>query len=131
MHVRPDKTKVYNVHRSLFDYAPPGIKNHYRTMEAAMELAALCEANRPAGMGREAKQAAHAQKGCPRGVTPDGSGYRAQLTPKKRVRVTLAAPGGGCIFASAKAAGDAIEKYEKAGSPTDESDPLVCRVRRT
>ena len=131
MRVTGGKTKKYYVQAHLFQYAPKGMKNRGTTKEAAMELAALCEANRPAGMGREAKQDAHAQKGYPRGVTSEGDGYTARVSPKKKVRVTLAAPGGGCIFASAKAAGEAIEKYEKAGSPTDESDPLVCRVRRT
>ena len=124
MRVTAGDTKKYIVNPPLFKWAPAGTKNRYRTKDEAMELAAKCVANRPAGMGREAKQAAHAQKGCPRGVTPDGSGYRAQLTPKKRVRVTLAAPGGGCIFASAKAAGEAVKNYEKAGSPTKKSDPL-------
>ena len=44
--------------------------------------------------------------------------------PKKKTVVTLAAPGGGYLFDTAAAAGKAIEKYEKAGSPTKKSDPL-------
>ena len=43
----------------------------------------------------------------------------------------LAAPGGGYLFDTAKAAGKAIEKYEKAGSPTDKSHPLVKYVYRS
>ncbi len=125
MRVRPNKTKAYTVLPKLFNYAPAGASNHYRTMEAAMELAALCEANRPAGMGREAKQAARAQKGLPDGVTPYQGGFKAQVIPKKNTHVTLAAPGGGSVFGTAKAAAKAIKDYEDAGSPTKKSHPLV------
>ena len=96
-----------------------------------MELAAKCLANRPAGTTRAEQQAARAQKGFPRGVTPEGRGYKAQLSPKKRTFVVLAAPGGGGVFDTAAAAGKAIKKYEKAGSPTDKSHPLVKYVYRS
>ena len=131
MRVRPNKTKAYTVLPKLFNYAPAGASNHYRTMEAAMELAALCEANRPAGMGREAKQAARARKGLPDGVYPFRGRFEVVLYPTKYLRVTLAAPGGGYLFDTSKAAGKAIEKYEKAGSPTNKSHPLVRKVSRT
>ena len=88
-----------------------------------MALAARCEANRPAGTTRAEQQAARAQKGYAHGVAHDRGGFRAEVSPKKGVRVTLAAPGG-YLFDTAKAAGKAIEKYEKAGSPTKPSDPM-------
>ena len=136
MSVRANNEKKYHVQSHLFQYAPKGMKNRWTTKEKAMELAELCVANRPVGMGCEAKQAARTQKGYPRGVSPDpdGGGYWAMLTPKKRTIVTLKAPGGGYFFDTAKAAGEAVEKYEAAGSPTKKSDPLydtlVYSVRR-
>ena len=124
MRVTAGDTKKYIVNPPLFKWAPAGTKNRYRTKDEAMELAAKCLANRPAGRGREAKQAARAQKGLPDGVYRNGSGFTAKVKPKKRTQVTLAAPGGGSMFDTAAAAGDAIEKYEKAGSPTKPSDPM-------
>ena len=82
--------------------------------------------------GDDARGTAHvrAQKGLPDGVYRNGSGFTAKVKPKKRTQVTLAAPGGGSMFDTAAAAGDAIEKYEKAGSPTTQSHPLVRKVYR-
>ena len=125
MRVMPDESKKYRPRTSIFQYGPKGKKNCWTTKEAAMELLALCEANRPAGRGREAKQAALTQEGRAPGVHPHrGHGYRARLMPKKKTHVVLKAPGGGFVFDTAAAAGDAIEKYEKAGSPTKPSDPM-------
>ena len=120
LEMRVTTEKKYCVTKQLFKYASKGTSNPYTTKEAAMELAAKCVANRPAGIS-----SVRAQKGYPRGVydARRGPGYRAQVSPKNTV-VTLAAPGGGCIFASAKAAGEAVKNYEKAGSPTKKSDPL-------
>ena len=95
-----------------------------------MELAAKCLANRPAGATLEEQRAARAEEGRAPGVTPHRGGYKAQVSPKKNMRVTLAAPGGGYLFDTSKAAGKAIEKYEKAGSPTNKSHPLVHNVSR-
>ena len=89
-----------------------------------MELAGKCLANRPAGTTRMEQQAARAQKGYSRGVTSEGDGSKAMVTPKKRTRVTLKAPGGGFKFGTAAAAAKAIKDYEDAGSPTKKSDPL-------
>ena len=89
-----------------------------------MELVALCLANRPEGTTREEQQAARAQKGYSHCVAPYRGGSKATITPKKRTRVTLKAPGGGFKFGTAAAAGKAIKKYEDAGSPTKPSDPL-------
>ena len=52
------------------------------------------------------------------------------MKPKKNTHVTLAAPGGGSVFDTAAAAGEAIKKWEKAGSPTKKSHPLVKYVNR-
>jgi len=132
MRVMADMSKKYRVRSYLAKYAPKGYSNPSTTKKKAMKLAALCEANRPAGMGRKAKQAARAEKGWPDGVNPQGPhGFQAEARPRKGVRVVLAAPGGGYLFDSAKAAGKAIEKYEKAGSPTDKSHPLVKYVYRS
>ena len=124
MRVTAGDTKKYIVNPPLFKWAPAGTKNRYRTKDEAMELAAKCLANRPAGTTRAEQQAARAQKGYPRGVSPRDHGYRAQVMPKKKTYVVLKAPGGGYLFDTAAAAGDAIEKYEKAGSPTKPSDPM-------
>ena len=125
MRVLAGKKKLYSVQPQLFKYAPSDeALNPYTTKEAAMELAAKCLANRPAGTTRAEQLAARAQKGYPRGVSPRDHGYRAQVMPKKKTYVVLKAPGGGYLFDTAAAAGDAIEKYEKAGSPTKPSDPM-------
>ena len=76
-------------------------------------------------------QAARAQKGLPDGVGHYQGGFRAQLIPKKNTYVTLAAPGGGSVFGTAKAAAKAIKDYEDAGSPTTKSHPLVKNVNRS
>ena len=132
MRAMADGTTKYKVTRQLFKFAPAGVRNLFRPMEEAMELVAKCLANRPAGTTREEQRAARAQEGRAHGVKPDseGRGYIAMAYPKKKTRVWLEAPGGGCYFASAKAAGEAIEKYEKAGSPTTQSHPLVRKVYR-
>ena len=124
------KSKKYCVQSSIFMHAPKGSSNGWKTKEKAMELAALCVANRPAGTTFEEKQADRGKKGMPQGVYPEKHGWMAKLTPKKNMYLTLAAPGG-YIFASSAAAGKAIEKYEKAGSPTDKSHPLVKYVYRS
>ncbi|CAH0378196.1 unnamed protein product [Pelagomonas calceolata] len=125
MRAMADGTKKYNVTRHLFKFAPAGVRNFFRPREEAMALAARCEANRPAGTTRAEQQAALAQEGRAPGVHPHrGHGYRARLMPKKKTYVTLKAPGGGFVFDTAAAAAEAIEKYEKAGSPTKPSDPL-------
>ena len=125
------KSKKYCVQSSIFVHAPKGSSNGWKTKEKAMELAELCLANRPAGTTREEMQAARAQKGLPHGVYPFKGRFRVNLRVKKRFLVTLEAPGGGCFFASAKAAGEAIKKYKKAGSPTIKSHPLVLAVYRS
>ena len=130
MKVMAGGEKKYRVSYHIYRFAPAGSSNPYTTMEAAMELAALCLANRPAGMGREAKQAARAQKGLPDGVSPEGGGFQVQLMPKKKTVVKLAAPGGGFVFGTAAAASKAIKDYEDAGSPTEESHSLVFSVYR-
>ena len=131
MYVTRDKVKEYRVTKQLFKYAPKGTtKNPHTTKEKAMELAALCEANRPAGTTRAEQQAARAEEGKAPGVAPYKGGFRVQLTPKKNTVVQLAAPGGGFKFGTAAAAGKAITKYEDAGSPTTQSHPLVYKVYR-
>ena len=124
MRVRDGNKVRYCVQSNIFEYAPEGYSNGYTTKKKAMELAELCLANRPAGRTLKEMQAARAQKGVPRGVHPQDGAYKALVRPKKRLRVMLAAPGGGYLFDTAKAAGKAIKKYEDAGSPTKPSDPL-------
>jgi len=131
MRAMADGTKKYKVMVHLFKFAPAGVRNLFRPREEAMALAARCVANRPAGTARVEQQAARAQKGLPDGVGHYQGGFRAQVIPKKNTYVTLAAPGGGSVFGTAKAAAKAIKDYEDAGSPTAKSHPLVqsvCRV---
>ena len=121
----------YCVKAHLYKYAPAGYSNGYTTKKKALALAALCEANRPAGTTREEVRDARAQKGLPDGVTPHQGGYKAQVTPKKNTHVRLAAPDGGSVFDTAEAAAKAIKDYEDAGSPTTKSHPLVKYVNRS
>ena len=124
MRVTAGNKVKYCVKDHLYKYAPAGYSNGFTTKKKALALAALCEANRPAGMGREAKQAARAEEGRAPGVTPFRGRFKAFLNVAKNTYVTLAAPGGGFLFDTAAAAGKAIKKWEKAGSPTKPSDPL-------
>lgn len=130
MAVKRDGMKKYNLYPNLFRFAPTGTTNCLRTKEAAMELAALCVARRPAGSTLKEKRAKNEQKGIRPGVVPMRDGFIARVMPKNKTVVTLAAPGGGYLFVSADKAGDAMDKWEKKGKPCVKSDPLVHGVRR-
>ena len=118
------KSTKYRVLSYLAEYAPEGYSNGYTTKEKAMELAASCVANRPAGSTPAEKAAARAKK-YPSGVVPyKTGGFMARVKGAKKLEVTLKGPGGDGVFDTAAAAGKAIKKYEDAGKPTKKSDPL-------
>ena len=118
------ETKKYRVLRSLYKFAPAESSNPYTTKEKAMELAASCVANRPAGSTPAEKAAARAKK-YPSGVVPyKTGGFMARVKGAKKLEVTLKGPGGDGVFDTAAAAGKAIKNYEDAGKPTKKSDPL-------
>ena len=118
------ETKKYRVMPSIYKFAPAGSSNPYTTKEKAMELAASCVANRPAGTTPAEKADARAKK-YPSGVFPiETGGFMAKIKGAKKLQVTLKGPGGDAVFDTAAAAGKAIKKYEDASKPTKKSDPL-------